>query len=138
MTAVPVATEMTRPEVPTVATEVVLLLHVPPAVASVNWDEELAQIVVLPEIAAGAANTVTVLVTHNAPQLFRIVYVMAEVPTATPVSTPESEPIVATATVAELHMPALAISDSCIVDPLHTVAGPVIGPGEDDGALTVT
>ena len=45
-----------------VATDVLLLLHVPPGVASLSIPELLIQIAVFPVIAAGRAFTVTVVV----------------------------------------------------------------------------
>ena len=47
---------------PTVATEVVLLVHIPPAVASVNDEVNVLQIPVVPEIGAGCVFTVTTVV----------------------------------------------------------------------------
>jgi hypothetical protein len=46
---------------PTVATEVLLLLHVPPVVASPKVDVPPTQMFKLPVIEAGDANTVTTL-----------------------------------------------------------------------------
>jgi hypothetical protein len=60
---VPAATPVTTPEVPTVATAVLLLLHVPPGVASVNEVVEPAQTDVVPVIAPTEPPTVTTTVT---------------------------------------------------------------------------
>ncbi len=58
--ALPAATPETLPDVPTEATEELLLLHVPPEVALVNAVAEPTQTEVAPLTAAGFALTVTV------------------------------------------------------------------------------
>ena len=64
MTVFPEATPKTRPVVePTVATAVLLLLHVPPATASVNANEEPTQTFEGPVTGAGIKFTVINLVT---------------------------------------------------------------------------
>jgi hypothetical protein len=60
--AVPDATPVTMPVEPTVATEVLLLLHVPPEVASLSAAVMPGQMVVVPVIDAGALLTVIVIV----------------------------------------------------------------------------
>ena len=61
-------TAVTKPPVPTVATVIVLLLHVPPAVASVSASVPPEQIVTgTGEIAAGVAFTVTTAVEEQVP-----------------------------------------------------------------------
>ena len=54
------AVELTRPPGVVILMVVPVLLHAPPAVASLNWVELPAHIVVLPDIAAGNGFTVTV------------------------------------------------------------------------------
>jgi hypothetical protein len=61
MSVVPAATPETMPEVPTVATEVLLLLHVPPEVASLSELVKPGHVVADPVIAAGAGLTVIVM-----------------------------------------------------------------------------
>ena len=56
----PEATPLTVPPVPTVATEVLLLVHEPPDVASVRLVVPPAHTAVVPVIDDGAALTVTV------------------------------------------------------------------------------
>ena len=70
--AVPADTPVTSPLAFTVAMPVALLLHVPPAVASVNCVVLPIHTVCVPVIAAttGAEPTVTVLVTCVVPQPF--------------------------------------------------------------------
>ena len=57
---VPIATPETTPEAdPTVATPVLLLLHVPPVTASVSVVVEPVQSVTVPRMAVGVGFTVT-------------------------------------------------------------------------------
>jgi hypothetical protein len=57
-----------------------------------------------------------------------------EVPALTPVTIPEEEPIVAIEGLPLLHVPP-PVPVKIIVDPTHTLPGPVIAPGM---GLTVT
>ena len=67
MVAVPAATPDTMPDVPMVATPVLLLAHVPPTVAEDSVVVVPAHKEVVPVITAGIALTVTVVVlTHPA------------------------------------------------------------------------
>jgi hypothetical protein len=59
MLATPAVTPVTFPEASTDATDELLLLQVPPAGLLLKPDTEPAQIVVVPEMDAGAAVTVT-------------------------------------------------------------------------------
>jgi hypothetical protein len=64
MVVVPAATPVTTPEVALiVATVTLLLLHVPPVVASLSVSVEPAHTPATPDIAEGALFTVTTLVT---------------------------------------------------------------------------
>ena len=69
MVTIPGPAPVTVPDEPTVATNVLLLLHVPPAVASVNDVEVPVQMDIGPngDIAAGVRSTVTVPVTKQLP-----------------------------------------------------------------------
>ena len=71
MTVVPTATPVTTPVALIVATVVLLLLHTPPATASVSVLDEPGQTVVEPLMApaVGAPATVTVAVAVALPQL---------------------------------------------------------------------
>jgi hypothetical protein len=80
---------------------------------------------------AGKGLTVTVIVTK---QPVGMVYEMTEVPTDTPVTSPE-ELIVATAGVELLHVPPAVTSLSVVVDPWQTEEVPAIAAGK---GLTVT
>jgi hypothetical protein len=104
-------------EEPIVATDGVLLLHVPPEVASDNVmvvpaHNEVGPVIV-PADAAGL--TVTVVETVQVP----IAYVTTAVPTVTPVTTPDEEP---TVTLAEpvAHVPPATVLDKVIVLPWQT------------------
>jgi hypothetical protein len=92
-----------------------------------------------PEIVPGVvvAETVITLVTVAVPQGPVTVSEIVTVPAATPVTTPEDEPTVATLGLLVLHMPdAPEESVRVIVEPAHTVVGPVIL--EAVVAITVT
>ena len=105
--AVPFVTPETAPdEMSTVAIAVLLLLHVPPLVASLNVVVLPAQTVVMPVIGA-MGFTVTVVV---AAQPVDIVYVIAVVPADTPDTIPDPKPIVAIAADPEVHVPPVAAS----------------------------
>ena len=71
MIDVPALTPVTRPVVLIVATELVTLLHTPPAARSVNWVVPVGHTVVIPEIdpALGEGLTVTTVVAAAVPQL---------------------------------------------------------------------
>src|ERR1019366_9069008 len=91
--AVPGAMPETTPVLPTVATAVLLLLHVPPGVASVSVVVLPAQTVAVPVTDDGNAFTVTVAEAVQPPD---VVYVIDAVPGAMPETTPVL-PTVATA-----------------------------------------
>ena len=59
ITELPPDTPSTTPDVPTVATEVVPLLHVPPALPSASVNDEPEQIAPAPVIAGGFGFTVS-------------------------------------------------------------------------------
>ena len=125
--AVPAFTPLTTPlEEPTVATDISLLLQVPPP-PSLNVVVAPAQTVVVPEIAEGNGLTVTGFVAEH-PDV--AVYDIVLVPEPTPETTPVEEPIVATDVVPLLHIPPEAVSDTVIVKPTQTLSGPVMTPGK--------
>ncbi len=131
--AVPAEIPVTTPVVlPTVATPGALLVHVPPGVASVNVIVEPTHTADGPAITAGNAFTVITLVVEQPPPNE---YVIVTIPGFTPVTIPVKDPTVAIVSELLLHVPPLMISLSVIVDPTHTLDGPVIGAGEE---LTVT
>ena len=119
---------VTAPVLPIVATAGLLLLHVPPLVASVSVVVPPAHSVVMPVITpADTALTVMVLVAVAVPQTFVTVYKITSIPVLTPVTTPI---LLMPATVGELllHTPEAAVSDNVIVTPVHTDVAPVMYP----------
>jgi hypothetical protein len=60
---------------------------------------------------------------------------MEVVPAATPVTTPEAEPMVATAGLALVQLPPVTVSASVIIAPTHSVLLPEMGDG---AGFTVT
>ena len=123
---------VTVPSVPIVATLVVPLLHVPPAVASVSNVDAPSHNENVPEMAAGCVFTVTTTVAAQLP----IVYDINEVPVVVPdpVTRPAVD-IVATVVVTLLHVPPLVASDNVSVKPSQIGALPVIAAGR---VVTVT
>ena len=108
MVAVPAAAPVTRPLLFTVATLVLSLLHVPPAVASLSCDVVPVVMVVLPVIDAtvGAVFTVRLFeALTGAPQPLLTVYVILVVPAPTAVTRPVLAFTVATAVLLLLHVP---------------------------------
>jgi hypothetical protein len=125
MVEVPADNPDTTPADDTVATLGILLLHVPPAIGSVNDVVLPMHIEALPEIAAGDALTVITLV---AMQPVGAAYDITAVPADTPRISP---PVPADAVDAALllHMPPVVASARVMVLPTHTLEGPVIGAG---------
>lgn len=122
--AVPAVTPVTTPPALTVAMAVLLLLHGQPGVASFSVVVAPWHINVVPVIATGSGVTVT---TAYALQPAGVVYVIVDVPVATPVTTPEARPTVATDTVLLLHVPPAVASVSVVVFPMHIDNVPSIG-----------
>jgi hypothetical protein len=102
-----------------------LLLHVPPTVASVSVVVDPRQIAVTPEIDAGADPTLIVVVVLHPP----VVYVITAVPGVPPVITPVPTAMGATDGLLLLHVPPGTLLPSTILWPLHVPVGPVIVPG---------
>jgi hypothetical protein len=118
---------VTNPEVETVAIPVLLLLHVPPAVAS-NTDAVVPlHTKEVPVIGNIGFTVATIVALHP---VVPAKYVMIAVPPTTPVTTPLPEPTVAIAVLAELQVPDPAGSFNVTVAPAHTGALPVIAPGK--------
>ena len=92
---------------------------------------EPAHTIPAPLMAAGSASTVTALIAvHPVPR----VYVITEVPFATPDTIPVDVPTVAADVLLLLHVPPPA-SVNAVVEPAQTLAVPVIAEGR---VLTVT
>ena len=133
--AVPADTPVTVPVVLfTVATSVLLLAQVAPAVAVLNVVVPPTHTFGLPVIAAGNGFTVIVCVcvVPSGDE-----YVTTEVPAAEeiPVNTPVVISMVPAAGLLADHVPPDGEQCSAVVMPSHTVNTPVIGPGN---ATTVT
>lgn len=122
ITVVPFVLPYTRPVEDTVATDVVLLLQVPPGTASLSCVVEPGHTVVVPKI-AGRVPTVTVAVAVQPPD----VYDITAVPGATPPTVPPAT--VATAVLLLLQVPPAVASLRCVVDDGHKAVTPVIGAG---------
>jgi hypothetical protein len=114
---------VTRPVPDIVATEVLLLLQVPPVVVDVSRLVPPLHSVVVPLIAAGNPLTVTNVVVKQ-PELKP--YVIVVFPAATPVTKPV-DVTVAAAGKLELHVPPDAALLNDNVEPTQTGAFPVIG-----------
>jgi hypothetical protein len=121
---------------PTVATIVLLLLHVPPETASLSVSEVPWQKVAVPPIAAGDGYTVTMAVVRQpVGSVYVIVAVEVVVTVAAPVTTPVLEPTVATLVLLLLHVPPPA-SLKFVVNPAQTDRVPVIVLG-NESTLTI-
>jgi hypothetical protein len=125
---VPTVTVVTVPlEDPMLATPVLLLIHVPLGVASVNVMLDPIQTEVGPPISAGNTFTVTLIEVVQP----RRVYVISTVPPLVPVTVPVPlAPItVAIVTPPLLHVPLPDVLLSTVCAPTHTAAAPVIAFG---------
>jgi len=122
----PILTPVTIPVLPTVAIEVVEDVHIPPDGEEDNDEPEPTHAIVEPVIAEGEAMMVTV-VTTGVPQPFA--YVIAAVPTETPVTIPEIDPTVAILVLLLVHDPTPPVFVSVLVLPLQIVVVPLVVPG---------
>ncbi len=132
MVSAPGLTPVTIPVEPTIAKDVLLLLHAPPVVVSVKGVSNPLHTVGEPVIAAGCGFTDTsnVLVQPDG-----TVYFMVAEPKVTPVTLPAVGSTVATGLLLLLHVPGPVGSFNGVISPWHIVVLPPIGDGE---ALTVT
>jgi hypothetical protein len=103
-----------------------LLLHTPPATASLNVVVSPTHTESTPVIAAGAGFTVTVLANMHPPPN---VYAMEAVPADKPVTTPLPVAIMATDVALLLHIPPDTASDMVITAPSHKLPAPPIASG---------
>ena len=122
---VPAKSPETMPPELTVATEVLLLLQVPPPEISLNAVEDKTQTFVIPVIGAGAGLTETVV---TAMHPVARVYVIVDVPPDLPKTIPVPAPIVATDVLLLLQVPPPA-SLNAVVKPAQTTVVPVIAEG---------
>ena len=127
----PAPTPDTMPVDPTVANAKLLLLQVPPPVASDNVSEDPTQTLPEPVTADGKAFTVT---TEVALQPVGSEYVIVDVPAATPEIFPVVAPAVATLVMLLVQVPPVVALLRVSVMPGHIGAEPVIA----DNGFTVT
>ena len=130
--AAPVAVPVTMPPVDTVATNALLLLHVPPALTSLRLVVEPWHTDATPNIDPGNGLTVTTAVVW---QPVGNTNMIVDVPADTPVTTPLVMPIVAMPVALLLQVPGALASVSVVVSPAHTSSVPVITAGN---GFTVT
>jgi hypothetical protein len=134
MIQVPAETPVTRPVASTVAIAVLLLLQVPPIVASFKLLVAPTQALGVPVMAAGAVLTDTT-VDARVPQ--PVVYLMVTLPVATPVTTPVVDTTVAIPLLVLLQVPPDAASVSVMVDPEQSGALPLMADGADLTVIAV-
>jgi hypothetical protein len=122
-------------EEPIVATDVLLLVHMPPGTASVNAVQLPAHTPVAPVMGDGEAKTVTVVVTV---QPVDNEYEITEVPALTPHSVPVVAPMVATAVFELLQVPPATVLLRVVHVPAHKDVMPVMAAGAGETvAITV-
>jgi hypothetical protein len=125
--AVPPATAVTIPDdVPTVATPVLLLLHIPPETLLLNVVVKVWHTDATPEIVPGTGVTLMDFVT-SVPQ--PVLYVIVAVPALTPLTIPDEVPTDAIAELLVLHTPPVAVLLNVVVALWHTVDEPAIDAG---------
>ncbi len=119
----PAAIPDTRPlEDPTVATDVLLLVHAPPVTALLNKVVDPTQTLAVPLIVPGEEITETMVVARHPETTYEIV----EVPVVTPVTQPV-EITDAFAGAEELHAPPVVALVRQVTPLMQTVVSPVIG-----------
>jgi hypothetical protein len=137
---VPAVSPATTPlALPTVATVVLLLLHVPPSTVLDNVVDDPTHTEFVPVIVPDVADVVTAisLVEKTVPQLVFTVYVIMVVPASTPVTTPLAL-IVATLGVLLLQVPPVTGLVSVVVSPVHKLDDPLITPAVGAGVMVAT
>lgn len=116
-----------------VATAVLLLVHVPPVMASLRMMVKPWQTFATPIIAEGVGRTVTVVIV-----IHPFVYVMTDVPGAMPETIPVVEPIVAVPVLLLLHVPpVVALLKVETAVPIHITVVPVMAAGLAPTVTTV-
>ena len=133
MVALPAPTAVITPEVGlTVATKLLLLVQVPPAVPLlVKVVSEPAQMVAAPLIVPALASALMVMLAEAAelPQVLLTVYVMVALPTPTPVTTPVTGSTVAAAVLLLVQVPPpVPLLVNTAVAPWHITAVPLTVP----------
>ena len=118
---------------PMVATEVVLLVHVPPDGVELYVTLSFEQNTFEPLIAVGVVLTVTTAVRKQ--DVAVMMYDIVVVPALTPVTIPVPEPMVPTAVLLLDHVPPPVELVKAVIEPAHTDSVPLIAFGK---AFTVT
>ena len=127
MVSVPEETAVTTPvDVLTVAIIVLLLLHVPPVVASVSVVVAPGQIAVVPPPIAATVTGATMVTAYLATD-GPTVYLMVSTPAATPYTTPELLTVAMAADVL-LQVPLVAVSVNEVLEPRQIELLPEIVP----------
>jgi hypothetical protein len=128
----PAVRPLTTPLPFTVATAVLLLLHVPPEIASDNVIVLAAQTVVGPVIVPAVALLITdtPAVVVAVPQLVVIEYVMVAAPAVIPRNTPVAATMLATEALLVDQVPPDTALDKVVTEPTHTAVVPEIVPAE--------
>jgi hypothetical protein len=121
--------------VTTDATATVPLLHVPPATELLNVVIAPGHSVVVPDIALGAAEIVTV--TEFVQPVAVDVNVITDVPVPPPPTRPPPGVTVATELLLLVHVPATELLN-CVVPPTHVLVVPVMVGDERTVTLAVT
>ena len=126
--ATPVVTPVTTPVEPTtLAIYVCALYHLPPVLASCKVVVVPGHACVVPVIAGGSAITLT---ESETKQPAGMVYVMAVLPAAMPVITPDVDMTVPMAGVLLVQVPPAGKLAYVVVLPIHTLSVPTIGVGD--------
>lgn len=131
MTVLPPETPCTTPTPEIVATDVLVLLHAPPGVASdkviVLPVHTLVGPVIVPAVRY-APIVITFVATYE-PHALTTLYIIVSRPEDTPVSKPV--PLIVALPLVALHVPPGTVSVSVVNVPAHTVAGPTIVPAPE-------
>lgn len=136
MVTVPEATPVTTPDViPTTPMAVLALVHVPPVVVEASVVEAPTVVIGKPDMAAGKAFTVTVLMLR---QPVPIEYVMFVTPADEPATTPVAGAMAATALLALFHVPPEVVLLNVIELLIQKLIKPVLLVLAGNAAFTVT
>jgi hypothetical protein len=123
---VPAATPLTEPPVATVAAEVFVLLHTPLPAASLSEVVEPAQTDCVPVMAPALGKELTVATVVVIQPVDATLYVIVEVPAATPPNVP---PLTVAMPVLLLTQVSPPVPLNVVAEPAHTVAAPPIADG---------
>ena len=128
---------VTMPLVPTDAVAGLLLLQVPPAVASLSDVVSPGHTLRFPRIAPGNGLTVTVVVIEHVVGNVNVIIEVLGTNTDIPVTTPDDEPTIAIPVALLVHVPLPDASDKDVVKPEHTLFIPSMAVGNGFTVTTV-